>query len=93
MVTNLFLQWAHKSFLKKRDTLTLRGVNYAEIKKEPKEKKMRGITFNKQNLRGICIFCKKNTVPLGHHMERCEECKKKRPSLSVQVLQSVKKSR
>lgn len=39
---------------------------------------MRGITFNKQNLRGICIFCKKNTVPLGHHMERCEECKKKK---------------
>ena len=54
---------------------------------------MRGITFNKQNVKGICIYCKKNTVPLGRYMERCDECKKKRPGKLMEALQSPKKSR
>lgn len=38
---------------------------------------MRIISFNKKEPTSVCLFCKKNPVPMSKWNLRCDECKKK----------------
>lgn len=68
----LNLQKESKTSIRKKVFQIQKDVQHAE-----RQKRMRGITFNKKVDTSICLFCKKNPVPVAKWNMRCEECKKK----------------